>query len=134
MQALGCLGNILWFFPFGLGTGLLWCIAGVLCFISIIGIPWGRACFVMAGFAFMPFGRMPVSRDVLTGEGDIGTGPLGTVGNIVWLLFCGIWIACGHLLSALALCPIGKTIVDARVAEAAEQAAAWRQAGGQFRR
>ena len=102
MQALGCLGNILWFFPFGLGTGLLWCIAGVLCFISIIGIPWGRACFVMAGFAFMPFGRMPVSRDVLTGEGDIGTGPLGTVGNIVWLLFCGIWIACGHLLSALA--------------------------------
>ena len=134
MQALGCLGNILWFFPFGLGTGLLWCIAGVFCFISIIGIPWGRACFVMAGFAFMPFGRMPVSRDVLTGEGDIGTGPLGTVGNIVWLLLCGIWIACGHLLSALALCPIGKTIVDARVAEAAEQAAAWRQASGQFRR
>ena len=102
MQALGCLGNVLWFFPFGLGTGLLWCIAGVFCFISIIGIPWGRACFVMAGFAFMPFGRMPVSRDVLTGEGDIGTGPLGTVGNIVWLLLCGIWIACGHLLSALA--------------------------------
>ena len=65
MQALGCLGNVLWFFPFGLGTGLLWCIAGVFCFISIIGIPWGRACFVMAGFAFMPFGRMPVSRDVL---------------------------------------------------------------------
>ena len=93
MQALGCLGNVLWFFPFVLGTGLLWCIAGVFCFISIIGIPWGRACFVMAGFAFMPFGRMPVSRDVLTGEGDIGTGPLGTVGNIVWLLLCGIWIA-----------------------------------------
>ena len=155
MQALGCLGNVLWFFPFGLGTGLLWCVAGVFCFISIIGIPWGRACFVMAGFAFMPFGRMPVSRDVLTGEGDIGTGPLGTVGNIVWLLLCGIWIACGHLLSALAcavtiigipfawqhvklaalaLCPIGKTIVDARVADAAEQAAAWRQASGQFRR
>lgn len=39
MQALGCLGNVLWFFPFGLGTGLLWCIAGVFCFISIIGIP-----------------------------------------------------------------------------------------------
>ena len=155
MHALGCLGNVLWFFPVGLGTGLLWCIAGVFCFISIIGIPWGRACFVMAGFAFMPFGRMPVSRDVLTGEGDIGTGPLGTVGNIVWLLLCGIWIACGHLLSALAcavtiigipfawqhvklaalaLCPIGKTIVDARVADAAEQAAAWRQASGQFRR
>ena len=73
----------------------------------------------------------------------------------VWLLLCGIWIACGHLLSALAcavtiigipfawqhvklaalaLCPIGKTIVDARVADAAEQAAAWRQASGQFRR
>ena len=77
------------------------------------------------------------------------------MGNIVWLLLCGIWISCGHLLSALAcavtiigipfawqhvklaalaLCPIGKTIVDARVADAAEQAAAWRQASGQFRR
>ena len=129
MQALGCLGNVLWFFPFGLGTGLLWCIAGVFCFISIIGIPWGRACFVMAGFAFMPFGRMPVSRDVLTGEGDIGTGPLGAVTII------GIPFAWQHVkLAALALCPIGKTIVDARVADAAEQAAAWRQASGQFRR
>ena len=57
MQALGCLGNILWFFPFGLGTGLLWCIAGVLCFISIIGIPWGLQCFKFAKLTFWPFGK-----------------------------------------------------------------------------
>ena len=73
MQALGCLGNVLWFIFGGIFMGLAWWLAGVLCFISIIGIPWGRACFVMGNFAFFPFGSMPVSRDVLTGKGDIGT-------------------------------------------------------------
>lgn len=155
MQALGCLGNVLWFISGGIFMGIAWWLAGVLCFISIIGIPWGRACFVMGNFAFFPFGSMPVSRDVLTGRGDIGTSIFGSIGNIIWLLVAGLWIALGHLccalacavtiigipfawqhvkLAALALCPIGKTIVDARVADAAEQAAAWRQASGQFRR
>ena len=44
---------------------------------------------------------MPVSRDVLTGQPDIGTGPFGTVGNIIWLLLAGIWIAMQHLIWAL---------------------------------
>ena len=90
---------------------------------------------------------MPVARDVLTGRQDVGTGPWGTVGNIIWLLLAGVWIALGHLVSAvmcavtiigipfawqhvklaaLALCPIGKTIVPAPLADAAERAAAER--------
>ncbi len=149
MHAVNFLGNILWFLLGGAWMGLTWWFFGVLCFLSIVGIPWGRACFVMGEFAFFPFGKMPVSRDVLNGTPDIGTGPLGTVGNIVWLVLAGIWIALGHLgwalfcavsiigipfawqhvkLAALALCPIGKTIVPADVAEAAERRAAERQA------
>ena len=80
---------------------------------------------------------------------------MGCLMNLLWLLLGGIFTAVEYLISsllmmltiigipfawqhvklaALALCPIGKTIVDARVADAAEQAAAWRQASGQFRR
>ena len=142
MQALGCLGNILWFFPFGLGTGLLWCIAGVLCFISIIGIPWGRACFVMAGFAFMPFGYESISREVLYGRKDIGTGVPGVIGNVIWFIFAGLWIALGHIgtavaqaltivgipfawqhikMAELALFPIGKTVVPCEMAAEARR-------------
>ena len=144
-NTLSCLGNVIWFLCGGIVMGLVWWIYGALCFLSIVGIPWGRACFVMGGFAFFPFGKMPVARDVLTGKTDIGTGALGTVGNIIWLVLAGMWIALGHMasalmcaltiigipfawqhvkLAALALCPIGKTIVPAYVADAAERAAA----------
>lgn len=150
MQTLSCLGNLIWFLLGGIFMGLVWWFYGLLCYISIIGIPWGRACFVLGGFAFFPFGKMPVSRETLTGRKDIGTGPWGTVGNIIWLLLAGIWIALGHLasalfcaltiigipfawqhvkLAALALCPIGMTVVDASVAEEAERAAARRRTG-----
>ena len=150
-SAISCLGNAIWFLCGGILMGLVWWIYGVLCFISIVGIPWGRACFVMGNFAFFPFGKMPVARDVLTGSPDVGTSVFGTVGNIIWLLFAGIWIAMGHLVSAaccavtiigipfawqhvklaaLALCPIGKTIVPAPVAQAAEEAATLRDYHG----
>ena len=150
-STLGCLGNALWFLLGGVFMGLMWWLFGVLCFISIVGIPWGRACFVMGNFAFFPFGKMPVSLDVLKGSPDVGTSVFGTVGNIIWLLFAGIWIAMGHLVSAaacavtiigipfawqhvklaaLALCPIGKTIVPAPVAQAAEEAATLRDYHG----
>lgn len=120
--------------------GLAWYIFGLLAFISIIGIPWGRACFVIGTFSFFPFGKEAISRDELTQQEDIGTGALGTVGNVIWLLLAGIWLAMGHIASAVAcfvtiigipfaiqhlklalisLFPIGKTIVDKEVAEAA---------------
>ncbi|TFH90354.1 MULTISPECIES: YccF domain-containing protein [Vibrio] len=130
---LRVLGNIIWFLCGGVIMGLAWWLVGLICFISIIGIPWGRACFVIGNFSFFPFGQEVISRDELTKEMDIGTSPLGTIGNIVWFLLAGIWLAIGHIMSAVAcfitiigipfalqhlklayisLAPIGKTVVS----------------------
>ncbi len=126
------IGNILWFVLGGFLMGLGWWIAGLVCAITIIGLPWAKACFVIGQFAFWPFGRKAVSRAVVNGTDDIGTGALGTIGNILWFLVAGIWLGIGHLVSAvacfvtiigipfglqhiklagIALAPIGKTIV-----------------------
>ena len=77
-------------------------LAGLLCFVSLIGIPWGRSCFVIGTFTFFPFGKQAVSRKSMTGQSDIGTGALGMIGNILWFLVIGIWLAIGHIASALA--------------------------------
>ncbi len=140
---MSCIGNILWFVLGGVVMGLVWWLFGLLAFASIVGIPWGRACFVMGNFTFFPFGREAIARDELHGRGDIGTGALGTVGNVIWFLLAGVWIAVGHVCSAvacaatiigipfawqhlklagIALSPIGKTVVDADVAAAARRA------------
>jgi uncharacterized membrane protein YccF (DUF307 family) len=127
------IGNLFWFVLGGFFMGLGWWVIGCLAYLSIVGIPWGRACFVIGEFAFFPFGKAAVDRRVLTKREDIGTGELGTLGNIIWFIFAGIWLAIGHLFSALAcfvtiigipfglqhiklaaisLAPIGKTIVS----------------------
>ena len=127
------IGNVLWFVLGGALMGLAWWIVGLLAFISIICIPWGRACFVIGMFTFFPFGKEAVSRRYINNKDDIGTGTLGTIGNIIWFVFAGIWLAIGHLLSAvaffvtiigipfgiqhlklagLAIAPIGKTIIE----------------------
>jgi uncharacterized membrane protein YccF (DUF307 family) len=98
---LRLIGNLLWFVLGGFFMGLAWTVVGVLAFASIIGIPWGRACFMIAGFTFWPFGREAVNREVAGERPDIGTGPLGVIGNIIWLLVAGWWLALGHLFSAL---------------------------------
>jgi len=142
---MGVIGNILWFILGGVFMGLGWWLVGILAFISIIGIPWGRACFVIGEFAFFPFGKEAVSRKDLTRQGDIGTGSLGLIGNIVWFLVAGLWLAIGHVISAaacfvtiigipfgiqhlklalIALAPIGKTIVDKKLAAAVRGEAA----------
>lgn len=125
--------NFLWFIFGGFFMGLAWWIFGILAFITIIGIPWGKACFVIGQFTFLPFGREAVSRNVLNQKEDIGTGTLGFIGNVIWFIFAGVWLAIGHVGSALAcfitiigipfgiqhlklalltLAPIGKTIVN----------------------
>lgn len=137
------LGNVIWFVFGGVLMGLGWWLVALLCFITIVGIPWGRACWVIGKFCFFPFGQEAIDRKELSGQGDIGTSPLGTLGNIVWFIFAGLWLAIGHLFSALgcfitiigipfglqhlklagmALAPIGKTIVSKEVAAAARQA------------
>ena len=134
---MSTIGNILWFILGGVLMGLGWWVAGVLCAITIVGLPWAKACFVIGQFAFFPFGKEAVSRSVVSGANDIGTGVLGTIGNVLWFLFAGLWLALGHLASALgcfvtiigipfgvqhiklaliALAPIGKTIVSKNAA------------------
>ena len=136
---MGFIGNVLWFVFGGFVMGLGWWLAGVLAAITIVGIPWAKACFVIGQFAFLPFGKVAINRRDLSRQDDIGTGTLGLLGNVIWFIFAGIWLAIGHLLSALlcfgtiigipfgyqhlklaslALAPIGKTIVDKEVAAA----------------
>ena len=133
------IGNLLWFLMGGVLMGLGWWLVGLLAFVSIVGIPWGKACFVIGQFAFWPFGKEAVSREDLSGREDIGTGALGLVGNVVWFVLAGVWLAIGHVLSAaacfitiigipfgiqhlklagIALSPIGKTVVDKELAAA----------------
>lgn len=142
---MGVIGNILWFILGGVFMGLGWWLVGLLAFVSIVGIPWGRACFVIGQFAFFPFGKEAVNREDLSRQGDIGTGSLGLVGNIIWFVVAGVWLAIGHVISAaacfvtiigipfgiqhlklaaIALAPIGKTIVDKKLAAAVRGEAA----------
>ncbi len=101
MSILRLIFNILWFLLGGLMMGLAWWIIGLVCFISIIGIPFGRACFVMGKLAFWPFGREAINRYYINRVEDFGTSAFGTLGNIVWFIFFGIWLAIGHLMHAL---------------------------------
>ena len=98
-----CLLNILWFILGGFFSGLGWLLAGMLMAITIIGIPFVRSCFMLASFSFWPFGRDVVSRDELTGREDLGTGALGLIGNIIWFVLCGWWLAVWHIMAAVAL-------------------------------
>ena len=102
--------------------------------ITIVGLPWTRAAFNIASYTLLPFGQKAVSRAQYAGSADVGTGPLGVLGNIVWLVLAGWWLALGHLITAIllavtivgipfawahlklagiALWPIGKMIVPA---------------------
>lgn len=138
--------NLIWLICGGLLMGLAWCLAGLLAAISIVGLPWAGACFRIAGFTLMPFGREAISRRTLTGRPDLGTGPAGDLANVIWLLLLGVWLALGHILHAVALAltiigipfawqhlklasislwPIGTEVVDGAVADAARRRTAW---------
>lgn len=134
--------NVLWLLTGGLPMAAAWLLATLVMFVSIVGIPWGRACFNIFLFTLWPFGREAIDRSELTGRDDLGTGVLGGVGNVVWLLVAGIWLAIGHVVAAVvdaltiigipfaiqhlklagvSLWPIGKTIVDKEVAAEARR-------------
>lgn len=68
------IGNVFWFIFGGALMGVAWWLVGLLAFISIIGIPWGKACFVIGQFTFFPFGKEAVSRRYINEKDDIGTG------------------------------------------------------------
>ena len=86
-----------------------WCRHGVnvvvsrLDQLSLVLVPWGRACFVMGNFSFFPFGHEAIARNEPAKQEDIeSTSSAGMVGNIVWFL-AGMWLAIGHVCSAVAL-------------------------------
>src|SRR5262245_33799846 len=96
MSAFSLLLNILWIVFGGAWMALAWVIAAIIMAITIIGIPWARAAFNIALYTLLPFGQKAVSRSVHTGQEDVGTGPLGMIGNLIWLLLAGWWLALGH--------------------------------------
>ena len=134
MQPVSLLLNVLWIVLGGAYMAFGWLVAAVVMAITIIGLPWARAAFNIAAYTLLPFGSRAVRRDELNGMEDVGTGPLGLLGNIIWFVLAGWWLALGHLLTAIALAvtiiglpfawahlklaglalwPIGKTIVPA---------------------
>src|SRR6202034_3680926 len=86
MPAVSILLNILWILFGGLWMAVAWVIAAIIMAITIIGLPWARAAFNIAAYTLLPFGQKAVSRDSLTGQSDLGTGPLGRIGTLILLL------------------------------------------------
>jgi len=134
MSVLSLLLNIAWIVCGGLWMALGWIVAAVIMVVTIVGIPWAKAAFNIAVYTLLPFGQKAVSRADYSGQEDVGTGLLGVLGNIIWLVVAGWWLALGHVivavlpavtiigipfawahlkLAGIALWPIGKTIVPA---------------------
>lgn len=88
--------NIIWVIFAGFWLFVGYVVAGVLLCIPIITIPWAIASFRVAQYVIWPFGRTVIEKPTA------GIGSL--IGNIVWLLLAGIWLALAHILSGIALC------------------------------
>jgi len=127
--------NIAWFLTGGIIMSLLWALAGIIACLTIVGIPFARSCFVIPQFALWPFGNDTENREYVNQESDIGTGSLGFIGNVIWFICFGFWLALGHLIHAVAcfvtiigipfaiahlklamlsFAPIGQTVVPVR--------------------
>jgi uncharacterized membrane protein YccF (DUF307 family) len=141
--AMSLLLNILWIVFGGLWMAAGWLLAAVIMAITIIGIPWSRAAFNIALYTLLPFGQTVVDREEYTGRATIGTGPFGVLGNLIWLVFAGWWLALGHVITGLAwaitiiglpfawahlklagiaLWPIGRDVVPIEAAERVQSA------------
>lgn len=87
--------NIIWLVFGGIWLALGYALAGIVCCLLIVTIPFGVASFRIAAYALWPFGRTVIDT-------RHGPGFFSTLGNIIWLLVAGIWIAIGHVLTAVA--------------------------------
>ena len=88
--------NVIWLVLGGLWMFLGYLVAGVLMCLTVIGIPFGIAAFRIGGYALWPFGRRVVARP---------TAGLGSaLGNVLWLVLAGWWLALGHVLTGIAMC------------------------------
>ncbi|MFE6967672.1 MULTISPECIES: YccF domain-containing protein [unclassified Agromyces] len=118
--------NIIWLVLSGIWLFLGYVLAGVVMCILIVTIPWGIASFRIAGYALWPFGRTVVQKPT--------SGAWSFIGNVIWVILAGWWLALEHLIAGVLLCitiigiplgianfklvpvslaPLGKEIVDA---------------------
>ena len=88
--------NLIWLVLSGFWMALGYAFAGVICCVLIITIPFGIASFRMANYVLWPFGRTLVDKPT-AGAGAV-------LGNIVWLVVAGWWLALGHLFTGFLQC------------------------------
>jgi uncharacterized membrane protein YccF (DUF307 family) len=88
--------NIIWLVLGGFWLALGYVAAGIVCCILIITIPFGIASFRIAAYALWPFGKTVVDRP--------RTGTFTAIGNVIWVIVAGIWIAIAHVLTGIAQC------------------------------
>lgn len=88
--------NVIWLLLCGLWMSIGYVVAGIICCILIVTIPFGIASFRMANYALWPFGRTLVRKPT--------AGAASTIGNIIWVIVAGIWLAIGHITTGIAMC------------------------------
>jgi uncharacterized membrane protein YccF (DUF307 family) len=88
--------NVIWLVLAGLWLAIGYALAALVCFILIITIPFGIASLRIAAYALWPFGRTLVRRE------DAGAG--SAIGNVLWIVLFGWWLALAHLITGIALC------------------------------
>ncbi|MDT7729593.1 MAG: hypothetical protein QOI21_6169 [Actinomycetota bacterium] len=88
--------NIIWLVLCGFWMALAYVVAGIICCILIVTIPFGLASFRIANYALWPFGRTIVDRR--------DAGAASVIGNVIWIVFAGIWLSIGHIFTGIALC------------------------------
>jgi len=87
--------NLIWFVFAGFWLAVGYVLAGIVCMILIVTIPFGIASFRIAGYVLWPFGRTVVDKPT--------AGAWSTVGNVIWVVVAGIWLAIGHITTAIPL-------------------------------
>jgi uncharacterized membrane protein YccF (DUF307 family) len=103
MPLISVLLNLLWVVTGGIWMAILWFIAGAVMVITIIGLPWAFAAFSNGWYTLLPFGQTVIPREDYTGRRGLASTPIGFLGNLVWLLLAGWWLALGHVVTAVPL-------------------------------
>ena len=96
MSLVNAILNVIWLVLCGLWMALAYVLAALVCFILIITIPFGIGAFRIANYVLWPFGRTIEPRR------EAGAGAL--IGNIIWIVLFGWWLALGHLVTGVAMC------------------------------
>jgi uncharacterized membrane protein YccF (DUF307 family) len=93
---LAAILNVIWLVLEGLWMAIAYVIVGIVCFVLIITIPFGIAAFRIAGYVLWPFGRSIARRP--------SAGLASVIGNVLWVILFGWWLALGHLIAGVLLC------------------------------